>query len=450
MTLKRKITIILSLSALVLMFLFYGVINLIVNISFNEYKEENIIKRDLSLVDYLSDVYENNNEFSNEVIFNISHQAMMDNYYVILLDQDNNIIWEMKPNMHGMMDGMMGKRDKYIENTYLIEIENKPKVYVKIGHYTSALMSIEDIQFKNNLNTGFIITAIVGLILSILLGAFYARKFSEPIVELKETTDVLKLGKYNNRVKFNSNTKEIDELKVSINHLASVLEEQETLRKRLTSDISHELRTPLNILLNQLEAIMDGIYEPTKERLESCYTEIFRLANLINDLDKLDTLEKDHLEIVKNKESLKDIILLVIQQFEPILNKKNIKIDYQLDSKIYAYVDKDKMIQVMYNLLSNSYKFTESGGSILVKLSRDNNNKLITISDTGLGISKEDLKHIFDRFYRTEKSRNRETGGTGLGLAIVKSIINAHGGSITVNSELNKGTTFVINLPIEN
>ncbi|ERJ11255.1 sensor histidine kinase [Haloplasma contractile] len=453
MTLLNRITIVLAISALLLITLFFGVTNYIINASFNTYMSENLEKRDADLVDYIENTYQSNGSFSDDVLLNLSHQAMTNNITITIMGQDQTIIWKSSQGMidGGMMGGMMGgpQKGQYIENSYTVDATNKPTLYVLIGQYESTLLSREDVKFRNSLNNGLIISAVLGIVLATSLGVFLAQNISKPIKNLKEATDRLRYGNLKERVTLDSNTREINDLKDSINYLASTLEEQEQLRKRLTSDVSHELRTPLHALQNQFEAMIDGVFEPTKERIETCNNEVFRLANLVKDLEKLTSLDQTDDKLNKERYPLSEIMLPVIHQFESVVKAKQITIQFEKVNNPDLHIDKDKMTQVMFNLLSNAYDFTEQGGKITVTTRQEQKDAVITVSDTGIGISEQDIKHIFERFYRVEQSRNRETGGAGLGLSIVNSIIQAHNGDINVYSKLNEGTIFTITLPIK-
>lgn len=378
MTLLKKITIVSSVSALLIILLFFGVTNYIVNSSFNVYMKENQEKRDLDLVKYIDEIYESNETFSDEVLLYLMHQSMIYNINITLLEKGNDIIWQM------LHSGKMGGNSKYIENSYVINANDKPDIYVLIGQYESSLLTSGDIHFKSSLQNGLIIAATLGFLLTTSLGIIWARRLSKPILQLKETTDILRYGNFSSRVNIKSNIKEFNELKDSINYLASTLEEQENLRKRLTSDVSHELRTPLNILQNQLEAIVDGVFEPTKERIEMCKDEVYRLTNLVKDLEKLTSLDQANFILQKTSCSIYEVINPVVQQFESSFQSKNITVNFHVVQSPITMIDKNKIVQVMFNLLSNAYKFTDSGGEIYIELSRDKDNAIISISDTGV------------------------------------------------------------------
>ena len=232
----------------------------------------------------------------------------------------------------------------------------------------------------------------------------------------------------------------------SINNLSAKLEEQENLRKRLTTDISHELRTPLTSIQTHLEAMIDGIWEPDTERLNSVNEEVIRLTNLVNQLQNLAKFDSEKSKLNLAKVNVKNLIMNVVYNNQGKALEKNINIECDLES-IDSYLDKDKISQVIVNLLSNAIRYTNNGGKIFISSYKENNNLKIQFKDNGIGIPKENIKYIFERFYRVDESRSKNTGGIGVGLTIVKSIIDLHQGTIEVRSELNKGSEFIVILP---
>jgi signal transduction histidine kinase len=210
--------------------------------------------------------------------------------------------------------------------------------------------------------------------------------------------------------------------------------------------VAHELRTPLTSVQGHMEAMIDGIWPMNKERLSSCYEEILRIKRLIGGIDVLSVLENENVLIVKKEFDVSKLVTRLVQNYEAEFVTKNITFKYTAKS-IMIHADEDKMSQVFNNLLSNAFKYTEPGGEISFDIHKQHNSTEIIVKDTGIGISETDISHIFERFYRADKSRNSKTGGMGVGLTITKRIINAHGGTITVNSEVGVGTEFIINLP---
>jgi signal transduction histidine kinase len=290
-----------------------------------------------------------------------------------------------------------------------------------------------------------IAAVLIALSLSIIVGIFFSRRISNPIVKTTQIAAAIAQGDYDVKCDENASTAEIAQLSKSLNHLSASLKKQELLRKRLGDDISHELRAPLTAVASHIEMMMEEIWQPTPERLKSCHDEIMKLSVLVKDIEKLTKLESIGFSLNKTQTDLSQIIKTVYLNFQAQIKKKNIDVLIDADS-IVMNVDKDRINQALTNLFSNAAKYAREGGKIFVSLKKDEQGAAIVFEDDGIGIDEEDLELIFERFYRTDKSRNRQTGGAGIGLAITKSIINAHKGTIKAQ-RLNKGVRFIVKLP---
>ena len=231
-------------------------------------------------------------------------------------------------------------------------------------------------------------------------------------------------------------------------HLKRAQEE----RERLLADVLHELRTPINIIANQIEAVQIGLYEMTNKQLAVLYDEILRIGSILNDLQQLNDVQTGALQLECIQVDVKELLWSVRELFSVNCATRKIMCDVNVDSDVkWILADPKRMTQVLVNLMSNSMRFTPEGGLINWSAQRDaekKDNIQITIQDNGPGIETEHLPHLFDRFYRADNSRCRDTGGSGLGLAIVKDIVELHGGSVRVSSDLKKGTTFSISIPV--
>jgi signal transduction histidine kinase len=275
-----------------------------------------------------------------------------------------------------------------------------------------------------------------------------AKRLTRPIASVIDTAGRIAKGDLGSRITERSSTLEIAELTDSVNSMAQELSDQELLRKRLTADVAHELRTPLATLQSHMEAMIDGIWEPEQDRLVSCHEEILRLTKLVGELETLSRYEGENLMLHKERFELSELIKRILLNFENDFKTKGVFLEFGGD-EVWVDADRDKISQVMVNLISNALKYTPEGGQVHVQTGETQSEAIVTVSDTGIGIPESDLPYIFERFYRTDKSRSRATGGSGIGLTIAKSIIDAHSGNISVDSKVNLGSTFTVSLPKE-
>lgn len=417
-----------------------------------------------------------NKGWTVEALNNISISSLLNSFDIEIRDEVNNLIFksymestmvqrhrEMMGRMgHGMMgargQGMMGRgRFTEIENNmgdenYIVEqqelrYDNKRIGSIVIGHIGPFQVSERDIAFTRGINSAIFYAAIISVIAAIFLGMYSSKIFSRPILQITEAANHIREGKLDTKVEVDNNIVELQELAKSINHLSKSLNEQELLRKRLTSDISHELRTPLTILQGHIEAISDGIWEATPDKLNICKNEVIRLIKLVEELKYLTDIENHKFTLKVQEYPLSKDLNEILQGFQYQFQDKKIKLNANIKEEIYINGDRDKIRQVFINLISNAIKFTDAGGKINIQLLECNKQIKIIIEDTGIGIGEEDLPYVFQRFYRSDVSRSRKTGGTGIGLSITKTVIEAHGGRIKVESKKNEGSKFTIILP---
>lgn len=290
------------------------------------------------------------------------------------------------------------------------------------------------------------VVGIISIVFAAIAGIILAGKISVPVKAATRAAKDIARGNYNNRINTDICTMELSELGNAVNHMAESLDNQEMLRRRLTSDVAHELRTPVANVSSNIEAIIEGVLELTNERLSSCYNELERITGIITELEKLRQIEGEnmilHIGHVDIYELAKEVKLI----FENEMSKKNIRCDI-IGEHIDVCVDKDKMSQVLNNLISNAVKYTDNYGNIQITVIQENENVVITVKDNGCGIDDNDIQYIFERFYRTDKSRNRSTGGAGIGLTITRAIVQLHGGTIHVESKKGVGSLFKVTIP---
>ncbi|HYF75921.1 MAG TPA: ATP-binding protein, partial [Symbiobacteriaceae bacterium] len=238
-------------------------------------------------------------------------------------------------------------------------------------------------------------------------------------------------------------------LGTEFNRMAEQLGRQEQLRRTMVADVAHELRTPVAILRSQFEAIQDGAAEPSVETLLPMHDEVLRLTRLLDDLQVLSLTDAGQLPLSRRPVDPMDLAEQTASAFRAAAAGKGI--DFQVDTTGQPPTidaDPDRIKQVLLNLLGNALRHTPPGGAVQLEVSSTATEVCFAVIDTGEGINPADLPHLFDRFYRGDKSRSRSGGGSGLGLAIAKGIAESHGGTVTVASTPGQGSRFTLSLPI--
>lgn len=245
----------------------------------------------------------------------------------------------------------------------------------------------------------------------------------------------------------------INEYAAAKNREIETLQKNETFRKEFIADISHELKTPIFAAQGYVHTLLDGAVEDHTVRdkfLKRAAKSLNNLDNLVQDLITINQIESGFIRFHPVNFDLRETILEVIEQLEGKAHKRDIQIHFQHvpEESYFTLADREKIFRVLQNLVSNAIKYNKDGGEVSIQLKSHKNHLTVKIKDQGMGIHPEDLKRIFERFYRVEKSRSREKGGTGLGLAIVKHIMEGHKSTISVSSIVGKGSVFTFDLPV--
>ena len=285
---------------------------------------------------------------------------------------------------------------------------------------------------------------------SLICAWVFSRVITRPIAGLNRGIQKMSKGDFSARVKVRGSG-EMKQLARAFNSMSEKLETLDQSRNQFVSNASHELKTPLATMKIMIESL---IYQPDMDKnlrtefMTDINNEIDRLSAIVSDLLTLVQMDSQNVKLTRENLSIAQLIKENAHRLTPIANQKGQKIVLQLQDSCDIYADKSKLNQVIYNLMENAVKYTQASGVIRVTLQRQGRNAIFRVSDNGPGIPKENLPHIFDRFYRVDKARSREKGGTGLGLSIVHQMVLAHGGSVTVDSEEGQGSTFTVELPI--
>lgn len=412
-------------------------------------------------VSLVAERYKATGDWDTDYIENLGMNALENGMIIKVTDASGAVVWDAATHNNGLCQQMLMSMSRnmqsrygrwngrYQENKYDVSADSRQVGTVSVGYYGPFYYTDQDLSFINTINRLVIWAGVASLALALILGVVMSRQLSRPISRVIDKAQMIAQGFYGSKVVERSKTDEIRRLVDTVNNLADTLRKQEMQSRQTSMDIAHELRTPLTTMQGNLEAVMDGVVELNENRVKVLYDQIMRMNRLVDDLAELARFESRNLVLNKTPFDLAVLIKDVMLHFQNEFAKEGKSLSFE-GSRLWVAADKDKLSQVLVNLLSNALKFTRRGDSVSIVLQESKQDAKISIKDTGPGISESDLPYIFERFYRSDKSRSRKTGGTGIGLTIVKSIILAHGGSIKVYSQQDEGAEFVITLPKEN
>jgi len=305
-----------------------------------------------------------------------------------------------------------------------------------------------DTVFLTAVNRSVLFGALIAGLAAVAVTLALSSRILRPVERLTEAAQRMEKGDLTVRVPVTSED-EIGQLAHAFNSMAGSLAQQEQLRRNMVTDVAHELRTPLTNLRGYLEAARDGLLAPDSALVDNLYEETMLLSRLVADLQELAQAEAGQLTLLRQPAHLAGIVEQAVTILRPQAKAKGLTLTVDLpDTLPPVDVDPGRVGQVLRNLLNNAVAHMPEGGEITVTAQAVGAEVAVAVHDTGAGIAPEHLPYVFDRFYRADKSRARQTGGAGLGLAIAKQLVVAHGGSISVESAPGQGTTFTFTLPI--
>ncbi len=430
--------------------LFTGLlINRTVGTSFYDYMQKRLQTRNQELVDALTDYYKEYGRWEWSYCSSVARTALYRGAGLRIRDEKGGTVFWFEPRKPpGMRFRMNGNGEEYKEYTYPVTVDGEKVGEVGIGYYEPELLSPVDAAFEKRISWIMIAATVSAVILAVVGSIAFSSRLTGPISQIIDATGQMSKGDLKRRVPSTDREDELGELARSVNKLGEWVENLESMRRQMTADVAHELRTPLTTLQGHLEAIMDGVWDPTPERIAICHGEVVRLASLVKDIERLSSCENEAVRLNVTEFDVGDVIKEVYCYFESSFAEKNVYLNMNTGDSLVLKGDRDKIKQVVINLLSNALKYTPEGGEVKVEAYRAETGTVIQVQDTGKGISPEDLPFIFERFYRGDKSRSRSGGwGSGIGLAIVKAIVELHGGSVKVDSQPGKGSVFRVILP---
>lgn len=295
-------------------------------------------------------------------------------------------------------------------------------------------------------------TAVISILLGILtliIGLLLMRRMINPLAEVIAASQAVSVGDFSARVPVHAQNDDLSALSEHFNHMADELERSDTQRRNMLADIAHELRTPITILRGRLEGILDGVYPADEAHIAPALEETYLLERLVEDLRLLALAEANQLRFESKPVRLNELSETILGLFSAQAGERNVQLNLEAEAELpEVMVDPQRFQQVVGNLIDNALRFTPEGSSVDVSIHRKENSVILIVADGGPGIPEDELTHVFDRFWRGEKSRARSTGGAGLGLSIARQLVEAQGGKISARNLSPSGFEVQITWPV--
>ena len=414
---------------------------------FEGYLEEQRHLRQRQLVAALEDSSRRAGGWDPSDLAPLAALVLMDGGTLRLEDAEGRTVWEPAADPEGsamaqMHREMMGSGPLGPEQRLAIEVDGSV-VGTAVVRLPEPGVLPQDEAFRASVNRLLLAGGIAAAVLAMGLGAVLARRATAPARELTRAARAMAAGDRSRRVEYEG-ADELGEMARAFNRMADAIEQEDRLRRAFAADVAHELRTPLAILRSEIEALQDGVEEPSREALASLHEETLRLGRLVADLEALASAEAAGFSLERRPVALRPLLEEVVEEFAGPFDAAGVRLGSELEDAV-AEVDPVRIRQVATNLLSNAFKFTPAGGAVRVELRRHGAEAVVRVSDTGPGIPPDELPHVFERFFRGRGARAR---GSGIGLTVARELVLAHGGQIAVESEQGRGTTFTVRLPL--
>lgn len=456
MKLSTKIISLMTLMAVLTGLIVGGVTLQLMSRSFDEYLMQTS-KAEISVWEERYEAYytENGNswegvqdEFSSSTVqtpYGVVRQQM--ELSVILIAPDGTIL--TCPDTESDKVGLKVKT-RLLEHGYPIYEEGSQQLigYLLPADYIGDRFWYLTDSYLADTRRSVVLGVVATIVLAIILGWIFARNLTRPLDKLILSVRRIAQGSTNEKVDI-ENDDEIGELALAFNQMSTELSRANDARVQMFADISHELRTPITAIAGTLENKLVKNEACSPEDLSALYDEMLRLGGMVTELQNISRLDAGHMPISKTLIDFKSFVEDFVVLFEADAETRNITVKVEFADKLpYCYADPERLKQIVLNLVSNALRYTTDGGVVILNAWADKEYFIFSVADTGIGMSEEECQHVFDRFYRSDRSRARETGGTGLGMAITQGLVLAHDGKIEVKSQKDVGTTFTVYLPL--
>lgn len=366
---------------------------------------------------------------------------------LMVLDSEGNTLYDSS-----VVDGLTGAKGEGPSAASQVAIAavtygGQEVGSVRIWIYGSdVLMNRLDIAFRNNTYHALLMAGATSVIVATLIGLWFSRSLIRPVRKISEAAQEISEGNLSARTGMRGGN-ELSRLGEQFDAMAESIEKDRQMEMQLTSDVAHELRTPLMAIQATVEAMLDGVYDTDPEHLSLIESEVRRLSRLVDALLKLSRLERRSQPMNEEVCDIGELAEAVVVSYEMLVQDSGLSIESHVAATVKAVCDKDMVKQAVANLISNAVRYTPEGGRIDVTVRKEDGWAVIDVSDTGIGLSPDEEKMVFSRFWRADSDRGRKSGGLGIGLSVVKEIVSQHKGQIKAKGEKGVGSTFTIMLP---
>ncbi|MBQ9022062.1 MAG: HAMP domain-containing histidine kinase [Eggerthellaceae bacterium] len=427
----------------------FGILSFVWEQHFHTYTRENIQNISNNTASQIATRYEAVHAWGNDILIPAEAATRFSpSVGVQVVDAKGTLLYD-STHRNGRRDFTLLPLDEESIATAPIVVDHETVGAVRVWVYgSSTLLTQADEEFRARSYQAMIIAALIAIVLAGIVGTLFARGLVNPINRISRTAKAFGEGDLSARTMLTGDD-EIAQLGQTFDSMAESVEKDRELEHRLTTDVAHELRTPLMAIQSTVEAMIDGVFEADEERLETLDSEVQRLSRLVDAILKLSRLENHNTQLKREVVDVGELITTLVSTHEAYIKESGLELSTKFEHGVYVYADPDLIRQAVANLISNAVRYTPQG-SITISVSHDDNNAYIVVADTGIGLSEEEAKMVFSRFWRAESGRNREQGGLGVGLALVHEIVEQHNGKIKVQSEVGIGSTFTIALPLYN
>lgn len=398
--------------------------------------EARLSRTAMHFADVAGVVYSDSGGWTAQARDTLMHLTEADGLAATIVDTRGDVVVKVPPTSPAESGSL---------ETSLVTVNGKAVGSVTVGQADGKLLSPVETRLTQQLDRMHLIAGITSAAIAFVVAMYLAWSLSNPLRRIRGGAERMRGGELGTRVK-EGGDEEMRGVARALNSLAETLQQEEALRKESVADLAHELRTPVMGLLGRIEAAQDGVFSDQSANLTAMHEEALRLSRLLDDISSLADAQRPGMLLERGPVDLAALAGRQTAAMADQFARKHITLATEL-GPVVVDGDAGRLQQVLANLLSNALRYTDDGGRVTVRVFRFGGDAVVEVEDTGIGIAEADQEHVFDRFWRGEKSRSRSTGGAGIGLAVVEGLVQAHGGDVRVASVPGEGSTFRVTLP---